>query len=227
MRINRYLASAGLCSRRKAETYINEGLVTINGTVAKLGDRVEEGDRVELEGKLIEPETRNVTLAYHKPVGVECTADPSTENNIISVLEYPLRLFTVGRLDKDSEGLILLTNDGDFCYKLSKASEEHEKEYLVTLNKPYSAGFLRRMASGVEILDTVTAPCKVERVSERSFKIVLVQGLNRQIRRMCEALGYRVTSLIRLRIDKLTLDGIPKGEYRELNPEEMKLFFHL
>lgn len=227
MRINKYLAASGICSRRKAESYINEGLVTINGKIAKLSDKVGEQDRVELEGNLIEPETRTVTLAYHKPVGVECTADQSIENNIISVLNYPLRLFTVGRLDKDSEGLILLTNDGDFCYKLSRASEEHEKEYLVTLNKPYSAGFLKQMEKGVQILNTVTAPCKVERVSERQFKIILVQGLNRQIRRMCEALGYRVSRLVRLRIDKLTLNGIKKGEYKELSQEDMKKFFGL
>lgn len=225
MRINKYIASSGLCSRRKAEEYILAGEVTINGRIACLSDRVEKGDAVKLRGKLLQQEKRTVTLAYHKPIGVECTADQNNKDNIIAKINYPLRLFTVGRLDKDSEGLILLTNDGDLCYRLSKASEAHEKEYLVTVNKAIAAGFLQKMASGVEILDTVTAPCKVRQLSSHKFKIVLVQGLNRQIRRMCEALGYKVVSLIRLRIDRLHLDGIPKGEYRILKEKEIGELF--
>ncbi len=227
MRINKYIATCGVCSRRKAEEYISSGLVKINGKIAELSDRVLDGDEVSLDGKIIYPERKKVTLAYNKPIGIECTADLNNKNNIISEINYPLRLFNVGRLDKDSEGLILLTNDGDLCYKLTKASLLHEKEYIVTLNKPISAGFIEKMASGVEILDTKTSPCKVKKLSTKKFKIVLVQGLNRQIRRMCEALGYRVTSLTRIRIDNLKLDGLKKGEYRELSPSEVEKLFNV
>ncbi len=226
MRINKYIASAGLCSRRKAEEFINNGEVTINGKLAELSDRVGENDKVKVKGKLIKPTAKTVTLAYNKPVGIECTADLENKNNIISAINYPLRLFNVGRLDKDSEGLILLTNDGDLCYKLTKASELHEKEYIVIVNKPISAGFIYKMSNGVEILDTKTAPCKVKQVGTNKFRIILVQGLNRQIRRMCESLGYKVTSLKRLRIDNLTLSGIKVGEYKELKQSEIKKLFN-
>ncbi len=227
MRINKYIASSGLCSRRKAEEYIKSGQVRINDRIAELSDRVLDGDVVKINGKIIKPEEKTVTLAYNKPVGIECTADKENKNNIISTINYPLRLFNVGRLDKDSEGLILLTNDGNLCYKLTKASELHEKEYIVTVNKPISAGFIHQMSSGVEILNTKTAPCKVKKVGINKFRIILVQGLNRQIRRMCEALGYKVTSLVRLRIDNLTLSGIKVGEYKELKKDEMKNLFHI
>ncbi len=226
MRINKYIASSGLCSRRKAEEYITSGQVKINDKKAELSDRVLDGDVVKVAGKIIEPEEKTVTLAYNKPLGIECTADKKNKNNIISSINYPLRLFNVGRLDKDSEGLILLTNDGDLCYKLTKASELHEKEYLVTVNKPISAGFIHKMSNGVEILNTKTAPCKVKKVGINKFRIILVQGLNRQIRRMCETLGYKVTSLIRLRIDNLTLSGIKVGEYKELKENEVKKLFN-
>ncbi len=227
LRINKYIASAGLCSRRKAEEFINNGEVTINGKIAELSDKIGENDKVKVKGKLITPESKTVTLAYNKPVGIECTADLANENNIISAINYPLRLFNVGRLDKDSEGLILLTNDGDLCYKLTKASELHEKEYIVTVNKPISAGFIHKMSNGVEILDTKTAPCKVKQVGTNKFRIILVQGLNRQIRRMTEALGYKVTSLVRLRIDNLTLSGLKVGAYKELSKKEITKLFNV
>ncbi len=227
MRINKYIASSGLCSRRKAEEYIVSKKVTINGKIAELSSQVSENDTVKLNGKIIKPEKRTVTLAYNKPVGIECTADLENKNNILSAINYPIRLFNVGRLDKDSEGLILLTNDGDLCYKLTKASELHKKEYIVTVNKPISAGFIHKMGNGVEILDTKTAPCKVKKVGTHKFRIILVQGLNRQIRRMCEALGYKVTSLVRLRIDNLTLSGLKVGEYKELSQKEISKLFNV
>lgn len=226
MRINRYISLCGICSRRKAEDFINDGKVTINGKIAVLFDTVEDTDIVELNGKLIKPEKEKITLAYYKPAGIECTADISVENNIISFIDYPKRLFTVGRLDKESEGLILLTNDGELCYKLTKASELHEKEYEVSVDKPISAGFISKMSFGVEILGKITSPCKVVKTSQNMFKITLVQGLNRQIRRMCEVLGYRVINLKRIRIDRLKIDGIKPGTYKYLDEKDIISFFN-
>lgn len=227
MRINRYLASSGLASRRAAEGLILEGRVRINGRLAKLQDVVEEGDEVTLDDRPVDLEEKLVTLAYNKPLGVECTSDEKNEASIIKALNYPLRLFTVGRLDKNSEGLILLTNDGDLCYRLTKASEGHEKEYEVVVNKPIGPGFVSSMSKGVEILGTKTRPCKVVKTGERSFRIVLLQGLNRQIRRMAEALGYKVVSLKRLRIDRLELGSLKTGQYRLLKEEEIRRLFDL
>ncbi len=221
MRINRYIASSGICSRRKAESFVREGRVTINGTVAELHDTVKEGDTVKIDGEKIGPPSSNTTIAYNKPKGIECTTDQNIRGNIISEINYPTRLFTIGRLDKDSEGLILLTNDGDLCYKLTKASELHQKEYEVTVNKPIGAGFVAKMSKGVEILNTITAPCVVKKTSPTTFNIVLIQGLNRQIRRMCEALGYRVIKLKRIRIDKLTLSGLEVGKYKKLSQSDI------
>lgn len=225
MRINKYIASCGICSRRAAEELIESKRIRIDGKIAVLQDRVGENSVVELDSKPINPVKNTVTLAYNKPIGVECTSDKSVPNNIIATLNYPTRLFTVGRLDKDSEGLILLTNDGDLCYRLSKASEKHEKEYEVSLNKPIAAGFVSAMENGVEILDTITAPCKVKKLSNKKFRIILVQGLNRQIRRMCEQLGYKVTSLKRLRIDRLELGSLKVGRYKKLSPDDAKRLF--
>lgn len=227
MRINRYLASAGLASRRGAENLILEGRVKINGRTAQLQDVVEEGDEVSLDGKAIEAVSDKVTLAYHKPPGIECTSDEKNEASIIKALNYSSRLFTVGRLDKNSEGLILLTNDGDLCYKLTKASELHEKEYEVIVNKPIGPGFVEAMSRGVEILGTKTRPCKVVKTGTRSFNIILFQGLNRQIRRMCDALGYKVLNLKRIRIDRLELGKLAAGTYKTLTKEEINKFFGL
>lgn len=227
MRINRYLASSGLASRRGAEALILEGRVKINGRVAKLQDVVEEGDKVTLDERPVELEEEVVTLAYNKPVGIECTSDEKNEASIMKAINYPLRLFTVGRLDKNSEGLILLTNDGELCYKLTKASEGHEKEYEVVVNKPIGPGFVSSMSKGVEIPGTKTRPCKVVKTGERSFRIILLQGLNRQIRRMAEALGYKVVSLKRLRIDRLELGNLQSGQYRLLEGEEISRLFNL
>ncbi len=226
MRINKYIASCGICSRRKAEEYINNSRVTINGEIAALQSKVEDDDVVCLDGKIIKLEKQNVTIAYNKPVGIVCTSEKNEKNSIISAINYPVRLFNIGRLDKDSQGLILLTNDGDLCYKLTKASEEHEKEYEVIVDKPLQTDFEKRMSSGIKILDKVTAPCKVKKISEKKFRIILIQGLNRQIRRMCEALGYEVVKLTRLRIDKLSLGNIKQGEYRELSEKQVKAMFY-
>lgn len=227
MRINRYLASSGLTSRRGAEKLVIEGRVRINGQVAQLQSVVKEGDEVSLDGRLVEPEDKKVTLAYNKPLGIECTSDDKNEASIIRALNYPLRLFTVGRLDKNSEGLILLTNDGDLCYKLTKASERHEKEYEVLVNKPIGPDFVNAMSRGVEILGTKTRPCKVVKTGTSSFNIILLQGLNRQIRRMCEALGFKVVSLKRVRIDELRLGSLKPGSYRLLSKEELRRLFGL
>lgn len=227
MRINRYLASCGLASRRAAEALVLKGRVRINGRVAVLQDIVSKGDKVSLDGRAVEPKAKKVTLAYNKPLGVECTSDQENEASIIRAINYPLRLFTVGRLDKNSEGLILLTNDGELCYKLTKASELHEKEYEVVVNKPIGPEFVTSMSKGVEILGTRTRPCKVVKTGIKSFNITLLQGLNRQIRRMSEALGFKVISLKRVRIDKLELGRLKTGSYRLLSEEEISEFFGL
>lgn len=227
MRINRYLASYAGVSRRGAEELILKGRVKINGKLAILQNRVEEDDEVTLDDKLIKPDQKNITLAYNKPIGVECTAEKSNRDSIIRHINYPERLFTVGRLDKNSEGLILLTNDGNLCYKLTRAAELHEKEYEVIVDKPINPKFIQDMAKGVEILGTKTRECEVVKTGIRSFNITLLQGLNRQIRRMCDKLGYKVVSLKRIRIDKLELGNLSLGTYRELSEDEVKRLFEL
>lgn len=225
MRINRYIASSSDYSRRKAEELIRDGRIKINGKTAVLSDVVKKGDEVRLDGEIIKLRKETVTLAYNKETGVECTADESNPDNIISKVAYPVRLFTVGRLDKNSEGLILLTDDGELAYRLTRAAELHEKEYEVVVNKPIDEKFIRDMSSGVEILGQITAKCKVVKTGAKSFNITLIQGLNRQIRRMAEALGYKVTSLKRIRINDLKLKDlkIKKGEYKELSKKEFEL----
>ena len=222
-RINKFLSEVGYCSRREADKLIEAGRVTINGAVPEMGTKIAENDVVHVDGKPIQ-DTKEafVYLAFNKPIGIVCTTDTRVEkDNIIDFINYPKRIFPIGRLDKPSEGLILLTDDGDIVNKILRASNNHEKEYVVTVDKPISQHFIERMSNGVPILDRVTKKCKVEKLSTYEFKIILTQGLNRQIRRMCEYLDYEVQTLKRTRIMNITLD-MPVGEYRELKDAELK-----
>lgn len=222
-RINKYLSEVGYCSRRAADKLIAEGRVTINGNIPEMGTKVSPNDEVHIDGNLINnTKTSFVYLAFNKPIGIVCTTDTRVEkDNIIDFINYPKRIFPIGRLDKPSEGLILLTDDGDIVNKILRASNNHEKEYIVTVDKPISQTFIERMANGIPILDRVTKKCKVEKLSTYEFKIILTQGLNRQIRRMCEYLNYDVTALKRVRIMNINLD-MPLGEYRELTKTEFE-----
>ncbi|MCM4160397.1 23S rRNA pseudouridine(2604) synthase RluF [Antarcticibacterium flavum] len=222
-RINKYLSEAGYCSRREADKLIDKGRVTINGKVPEMGTKVAPGDLVEVDGKPISnKKEEQVYLAFNKPVGIVCTTDTGVEkDNIIDFINYPKRIFPIGRLDKASEGLIFLTNDGDIVNKILRARNNHEKEYVVTVDRPITSTFIKRMGSGVPILDTVTKKCEVEQLGKFDFRIILTQGLNRQIRRMCEYLGYEVTALKRIRIMNVQLD-IPLGEWRDLTAEELQ-----
>lgn len=221
-RINKYLSEAGYCSRRAADQLLAEGRVTINGVVPELGTKVQAGDQVEVDGKSILNDTSpSVYIAFHKPIGIVCTTDSRVEkDNIIDFINHPERIFPIGRLDKPSEGLIFLTNDGDIVNKILRARNHHEKEYIVTVNKPINERFIERMSEGIPILGTVTRKCKVEKLSKNKFSIILTQGLNRQIRRMCEYLGYRVVKLKRIRIMNVVLD-LPVGKWRNLTPKEL------
>ena len=222
-RINKYLSEVGYCSRREADRLIEQGKVTINGKIPEMGTKVEEGDQVKVEGQRIEKLTKqkNIYLAFNKPVGIVCTTNRRVEpDNIIDFIKYPTRIFPVGRLDKASEGLIFLTNDGDIVNKILRAKNNHEKEYIVSVNRRLNRDFIHRMGNGVEILDTITKNCFVKQLGQKKFKIILTQGLNRQIRRMCESLGYRVNSLKRIRIMNIKLD-IPTGKYREFTKKEL------
>ncbi|MGS0524579.1 23S rRNA pseudouridine(2604) synthase RluF [Zobellia nedashkovskayae] len=222
-RINKYLSEVGYCSRRAADKLIDQGRVTINGTVPEMGTKITEGDEVHVDGKLIsEPKEKPVYLAFNKPIGIVCTTDTKVEkDNIIEYINYPKRIFPIGRLDKPSEGLILLTNDGDIVNKILRARNHHEKEYLVTVDRAITPDFVERMQKGVPILDTVTRDCKVEQIGKYEFKIILTQGLNRQIRRMCEYLDYNVQRLKRIRIMNIKLD-VPVGKWRDLTEAELK-----
>ena len=221
-RINKYLSEVGYCSRRAADKLINEGRVTINGVVPEMGTKITKEDEVRVDGELIsEPKEKPVYLAFNKPVGIVCTTDTKVEkDNIIDYINYPKRIFPIGRLDKPSEGLIFLTNDGDIVNKILRARNNHEKEYLVTVNKPITNNFMQKMRGGVPILDTVTRKCKVEQIGKNKFKIILTQGLNRQIRRMCEFLDYRVVKLKRTRIMNVSLDT-QVGKWRNLTDSEI------
>ena len=221
-RINKYLSEVGYCSRRAADKLIDQGRVTINGKVPEMGTKIVDGDEVRVNGELISPPNEKpVYIAFHKPVGIVCTTDSRVEkDNIIDYINYPTRIFPIGRLDKPSEGLIFLTNDGDIVNKILRARNNHEKEYEVTVDKPITPSFIQQMSNGVPILDTVTRKCEVEQLSRFKFKIILTQGLNRQIRRMCEALDYEVARLVRHRIMNVTLD-VPVGEWRYISEEEM------
>ena len=223
IRINKYLSEVGYCSRRVADRLIEEGKVRINGKVPVMGTKVEEGDNVEIEGQRIlkSKKEKNIYLAFNKPIGIVCTTDRKLEpDNIIDFIKFPERVFPIGRLDKLSEGLIFLTNDGDIVNKILRARNNHEKEYIVVVNRPINTDFIQRMSSGVEILGIKTKNCFVKQMGLKKFKIILTQGLNRQIRRMCESLGYRVKSLKRVRIMNIKLD-IPTGKYREFTKKEL------
>ncbi|MDP5099919.1 MAG: pseudouridine synthase [Nonlabens sp.] len=223
IRINKYLSEQGFCSRRAADKLIEQRRVTINGVVPEMGTKVLPDDAVAVDGEPItKTKERPVYLAFNKPVGIVCTTDTRVEkDNIIEYINYPTRIFPIGRLDKPSEGLILLTNDGDIVNKILRARNNHEKEYIVTVDHTISERFLHQMATGIPILDTVTKDCEVEQIGRKTFRIVLTQGLNRQIRRMCEYLEYRVTKLKRVRIMNIILD-MPVGAYRELTAEELE-----
>jgi len=220
-RINKYLSEIGYCSRRAADKLIEEGRILINNAPPEMGVKINSSDEIKIDGKLIlDTNKRSIYLAFNKPVGIVCTTDTRFEkNNIIEYINYPERIFPIGRLDKPSEGLILLTNDGDIVNKILRSRNHHEKEYLVEVNKPIDDQFIRKMSNGLPILDTITKKCTVEKISKFRFKIILTQGLNRQIRRMCEYLDYNVVKLKRIRIMNISLD-MPVGKHRELSDNE-------
>lgn len=222
IRINKYLSEAGICSRRAADREIEAGHVTINGRIAQMGDRVFPQDRVLAGGREARLEETPVLIAFHKPVGIVCTAQKKEKNNIIDYIHYPQRIYPIGRLDKDSEGLILLTNQGDLVNKIMRAGNYHEKEYIVTVDKKITTDFLQHMRAGVHLkeLEVTTRVCKVKKLDDFRFRIILTQGYNRQIRRMCEALGYRVQRLIRVRIMNIELGDLKKGTYRDVTKDE-------
>ena len=221
IRLNRVLSDAGICSRREADRRIADGRVTIDGRVAEVGQKLMPGQRVAGDGVAVSGKDAPVLLAVNKPRGIVCTtSDKDRAENIVEFLDYPVRIYPIGRLDKDSEGLLLMTNEGELVNRILRARYGHEKEYLVTVDKPIDSEFVRKMSAGVKILDTVTRPCEVEKTGKTSFRIILTQGLNRQIRRMCEALGYQVQTLKRVRMLNITLDGLKTGEYREVTAAE-------
>lgn len=221
VRINKYLSETGFCSRREADRLIEQGRVTINGKIPEMGTKVAPGDKVCVNGVLVEDKKqKHIYLAFNKPAGIECTTNQKIKDNIIDYINYPERIFPIGRLDKASEGLIFMTSDGDIVNKILRARNNHEKEYIVTVNKPITDRFIDRMANGIPILETITKKCKVEQISKYVFRIILTQGLNRQIRRMCEYLDYEVTALKRTRIINISLD-VPEGKYRHLTDKEI------
>lgn len=221
MRINKFLASSGMCSRRQADELIKNGKVTINGKPAELGDQVEGSEDIRINGKPAKPIEHKVYIAFHKPYGVICTTDPNADNNIIDYIKFPTRIFPIGRLDVESSGLILLTNDGDIVNTISKAQNGFEKEYFVTVDKQITPEALRKLSEGVVILGKKTLPAKVEKISPTQFSIIIVQGMNRQIRRMCEAVGYNVKVLKRVRVKNITLEELPRGKWRHLTQQEV------
>jgi len=221
MRLNKFLSDAGVCSRREADRLIESGAVLINGVSALLGQKIKKTDVVTYKGKVIKTEEEFILIALNKPLGIECTADPKNKDNVVKYVGLDKRIYPIGRLDKNSEGLLLLTNNGDIVNKILKASTYHEKEYVVKTDKEIDDDFIYKMSHGVNILETVTRECKVTKIGKYTFNIVLTQGLNRQIRRMCEALGYKVKSLKRIRIMNIKLDGIKYGTYRYVTDEEL------
>ena len=224
MRLNKYISETGICSRREADSWIEQGRVNINGKRAELGTQVNEGDEVRVNGRVVGAKKRQVYIALNKPVGITCTTERHIAGNIIDFVNHPDRIFPIGRLDKDSEGLILLTNNGDIVNEILRVENKHEKEYIVTVDRPVTADFLDGMAKGVRLpeLETTTKPCRASRVGDRVFRIVLTQGLNRQIRRMCEAFGYDVRRLQRVRIINLRLGNLKVGAWRDLTAEELR-----
>lgn len=225
MRINKFISEAGIASRRGADKLITEGRVTINGKRATIGSPVEPGDDVRVNGNQIYVARNNVYIALNKPVGITSTTEKGVKGNIVDLVNHPFRVFHIGRLDKDSEGLILLTNDGDIVNEILRSENQHEKEYVVSVDRQITPEFLKQMSEGVKILDTVTLPCKVGQLSKYDFKIILTQGLNRQIRRMCEELGYNVYRLQRIRIMNIQLDNLPVGQWRYLSKKEKAQLF--
>ena len=221
LRINKYLSETGVCSRRQADQWVEAGRVAVNGVTAVLGTKVAAGDLVTLDGRPLDTKPARVYIALNKPVGVECTTDRDVPDNIVDFVAHRERIFPIGRLDKDSEGLILLTNDGDIVNRVLRAEHEHEKEYIVSVDRPLTPEFLVGMANGVPILDTVTNPCRVRQVGRNTFRIVLTQGLNRQIRRMCEHFDYTVRRLQRVRIMHIQLGTLPVGQWRNLTAKEV------
>ncbi|MGG4492565.1 23S rRNA pseudouridine(2604) synthase RluF [Brevibacillus reuszeri] len=221
MRINKFISETGICSRREADKLVDAGRVTINGMKAELGSTAEPGDDVRIDGKPLGTKKKDVYIALNKPVGITCTTELHIKGNIVDFVNHPERIFPIGRLDKDSQGLILLTNNGDIVNKILRAENNHEKEYIVTVDKPITANFLHGMANGVRILGTVTKQCKVTKVSDRVFTIILTQGLNRQIRRMCQAFGYQVRQLQRVRIMNISLGNLKIGQWRNLTSKEL------
>jgi len=220
--LNKYISNTGICSRREAEKLIVSGRVTINGKPTQLGNRVADGDIVKIDGKPLKTRPKTLYIAFNKPIGIVCTTDSKEQKNIIKYINHSERLFPIGRLDKPSEGLIFLTNDGDIVNKILRAGNNHEKEYVVTVNRKITPQFIEKMSQGIPILGTITKKCKVEKLTNFTFKIILTQGLNRQIRRMCEYLDYEVTKLKRARIMNVNLNGLETGQWRELTNEEMK-----
>ncbi len=225
--LNKYISETGFCSRRAADKLIEEGRVLINGLVARKGNRVLPDDEVLLDGRNLSARPDTIYIAFNKPRGVTCTTDLKDKSNIIDFLNFPQRIFPIGRLDKPSEGLIFLTNDGDIVNKILRAGNNHEKEYIVTVNNPIDDIFLRKMRDGVAVLDTVTLPCKIQKLGSHKFNIILTQGLNRQIRRMCETLGYQVQTLVRVRVMNISLQNIPLGKWRYFSESEVTALHNL
>ncbi len=222
VRLNKYISDAGHCSRREADRWIEEGRVYIDGRKGTLGDRVLPYMKVTIEGERVKAQNRNVYIVLNKPVGIVCTTDKREPMNVVDFVDHDRRIYPIGRLDKDSEGLLLMTSDGDIVNRILRAAGRHEKEYQVTVDKPITHEFLTKMSSGVKILGTTTLPCQIKKTGEKAFTIILTQGLNRQIRRMCETLGYRVKTLKRVRIMNIHLGNLKLGQWRNLTPNEMK-----
>ena len=233
MRINSFISSTGLCSRREADELVKQGKVKVNNEIATIGQRVSEDDKVEVDGKLLSLQNTNVYIALNKPRGITCTTERHIEGNIVDFVNHEERIFPIGRLDKDSEGLILLTSDGSIVNKILRNENKNEKDYIVTVNKPISPSFLKGMAGGVKIYNpvrneyTITNKCKVSKINNKTFKITLTQGLNRQIRRMCSHFGYRVVKLKRIRIMNIELGNLPVGKWRNLTEEELGTLFRI
>lgn len=225
VRLNKFLSEAGVCSRREADRLIESGQVSVDGKTASMGMKVIREQEIKVGKKIVNAGQQMILLAVNKPAGIVCTEDRREKHNIIAFLNYPTRITYIGRLDKDSEGLLLMTNNGDIINKMMRAGNYHEKEYIVKVNKEVSKEFLKRMSEGVPVLDTVTRPCKVEQTGKYTFRIILTQGLNRQIRRMCEYLGYKVTKLKRIRVMNIGLGDLRPGEYRNVSKEELKELF--
>lgn len=222
IRLNKFLSDAGYCSRREADRLVEQGVVKVNGKTAVMGQKVTINDSIMVKGKNISREEEQILIALNKPVGIECTTDLNNPDNIVDFINFDKRIYPIGRLDKNSQGLILLTNDGSIVNNILKGSNYHEKEYVVTVDKPVTDDFIKKMSTGVRILDQVTRPCKVTKVKEHVFNIVLTQGLNRQIRRMCGELGYNVQKLKRIRIMNIELGNLPVGQYRKVTDSELK-----